>query len=989
MVWNVRLPNAEYYTADDPRLAQVIAEVAAEPEVAIDTETTGLTVWKDVPLFFSLAWGNRRMCLPAEALQRFKHVFDDPEKKWVLANAKYDQHILANVGCALAGKLLDTQVMHALLYDEHPHSLDYMGKQLLGWQWKDMFEDWDKKKQPNVGDFLLWLFATDPTKLTEYASNDAYGTMQIYRRLKRELEEAVTFSLYPDRYHTMWDYFYKIEVPFTRALWKCERNGILIDVPYLANIAEKAGEDLKAVEREVTKIVGYPINLNSRVQLSKYFFDELKLRPLGYSDGGKRGIKVPQVNYDFLEHYAPKVPAAKAMLKYNDLSKLKGTYADGLPKFLDRHNRIHTRFNQDVARCMPAGELVLTSRGYLPVEQVQVGDQVITHQGRARPVVEVSTHFHQPIYVVELGNGLVLRTTGNHQYLLADTTWARADALKPGDEVITHSDEEKWLLVAGWDNYSVSSWGRVRSNVTGCVLAAQPKGKWGHLKVTLSRHGAQKRGKDRRDFGVHQLVAAAFCPANAGVSREVRHIDGIAWNNTQENLLWGTSKENTEDSRRHGTLNGAPMLTPAQVEEIRGMDSAGQPPSVSAKLTFAIAEEVRTRFAVGEGRAELAREFGVSYPAIDNIVKDRTWRKPPGGVSATELAEKYGISPAAIRDIWAGRRWDRDLSEKVYTQQFCRVPVESIYVAGEEPTYGLTVEEDHSHVTGGIVTHNTGRLSSASPNLQNIPNAEQDPWQIRAAFIAKPGHTLIDFDYSALEMRLLAAASMEPGMIQAFKDGLDPHSFNASSTFNLPYADIVKAKKKDKKDLDDYDKRCLKARSDVKTTVGFGVLYGMKEKSLALRLGCSEQDASILIEAFMARNPAVAQFMTEALEETRRTGYAYTILGRRRYLPEILSPNRNERGIAERAAGNLPIQGSAADAAKMAMILIDEADLETRFGSRMLIQVHDEIISECPDETADEAMEEIRMWMEHPFPTDLAVELKTEGKKAKDWASAK
>jgi DNA polymerase-1 len=633
MVWNVRLPDAEYYTADDPRLAQIIAEVAAEPEVAIDTETTGLIVWKDMPLFFSLAWGNRRMCLPADALQRFKPVFDDPEKNWVLANAKYDQHILANAGCPLQGKLLDTQVMHALLYDEHPHGLDYMGKQLLGWQWKDMFDEWDKKKQPNVGDFILGLFARDPTRLTEYASNDAYGTYQIFLRLKHDLMNAVTYSLYPDRYRTMWDYFYKIEVPFTKVLWKCERNGTLIDVPYLANIAEKAGEDLKAVEREATKLVGRPINLSSRVQLSQYFFEELKLRPLSMSKGGKRGIKVPQVNYDFLEHYAAKVPFAKLMMKYNDLSKLKGTYADGLPTFLDRHNRIHTRFNQDVAR--------------------------------------------------------------------------------------------------------------------------------------------------------------------------------------------------------------------------------------------------------------------------------------------------------------------------------------------------------------------TGRLSSAGPNLQNIPNAESDPWQIRAAFIAAPGKVLIDFDYSALEMRLLAAASLEPGMVQAFKDGLDPHSFNAADTFNLPYADIVAAKKKEKKDLTDYDKRCVKARSDVKTTVGFGVLYGMKEKSLALRLGCSEQEAIELIRRFMDRNPSVKQFMDEALEETRKTGYAYTILGRRRYLPEILSPNRGERSSAERQAGNLPIQGSAADAAKMAMILIDEADLETRFGCKMQIQVHDEIISECPEETADEAMEEIRMWMEHPFPTDLVVELKTEGKKAKNWADAK
>lgn len=633
MAWNVRLPPAEYYAADDPRLEAVVKEVIAEPEVAIDTETTGLRVWCDMPLFFSLSWGFRRICLPSEALPRFHAAFEDTEKRWILANAKFDKHMLANAGHVLKGKLLDIQVMHALLYEEHPHGLGYIGNQLMNLQWKDLLEGWNKRDCPNVGDFLLSVFKNDPTKLVEYASNDAYATFQLYLILKKELEAAVTYSLYPDRYRTLWDYFFKIEVPFTSVLWKCERNGTLIDTKFLSDISVKAGKDLDVLTREITKEVGYAINLNSPKQLQEYFFNKLNLKPLGYSKGGKSGIKNPQVNYDFLEFYAQSVPAAKLMLKYRDLSKLKGTYADGLPEFLDRHNRIHTRYNQDVAR--------------------------------------------------------------------------------------------------------------------------------------------------------------------------------------------------------------------------------------------------------------------------------------------------------------------------------------------------------------------TGRLSSADPNLQNIPNPEADPWQIRAAFIAPPGMSLIDRDYSALEMKLLAAASGEQGMIDAFNKGLDPHSFNAANTFNLPYDDIVNAKKKDKKDQTEYDKRCIRARSDVKTTVGFGVLYGMKERSLALRLGCTEQEAVKLIEQFMERNPAVKIFMDEALEEARQSGYAFTILGRRRFLPEILSPNRAERSQAERQAGNLPIQGSAADAAKMAMILIDEADLESRYGCKMLMQVHDEIVFECPDETAAEADKEITMWMEHPFPTDLPVELKTDGKIAKNWAEAK
>ncbi len=127
------------------------------------------------------------------------------------------------------------------------------------------------------------------------------------------------------------------------------------------------------------------------------------------------------------------------------------------------------------------------------------------------------------------------------------------------------------------------------------------------------------------------------------------------------------------------------------------------------------------------------------------------------------------------------------------------------------------------------------------------------------------------------------------------------------------------------------------------------------------------------------RYPAVKQFYQEAIEETRACGYAFSLLGRRRFLPEIISMNEYDRFRAERQAVNMQIQGTAADAAKMAMILIDEADLESRFGCRMLLQVHDELIFECPEETSKEAFEEIKQWMEHPFPTDLAVPLTAEG----------
>lgn len=632
MAWNVGLPSAEYYNAGDPALLDVVAEAARQPIIAIDTETTGLEIWKCVPLFFSLAWGARRFCFPSEVLPYFQEVFADPEKEWVLANAKFDQHMLANVGSHLAGKLMDISVMHALLYDDSPHGLDFMGKQILGWQWKDMFEKWDRQEYPNVGDFLQALFKSDPQKLVEYASNDAYGTLLIFYKLQQEMLSENIHSLYPERYRTLWDYFYKIEVPFTRVLWKCERNGVLINATYLSDISKRVGLVIDQLARDITREVGYPVNMNSPMQMRKYFFEVLKLRPISWSNGGKSGVKQPQVDASFLEHYSDVSVVAKLMLQHRDLSKLKGTYADGLPRFFDNYGRIHTRYNQDIAR--------------------------------------------------------------------------------------------------------------------------------------------------------------------------------------------------------------------------------------------------------------------------------------------------------------------------------------------------------------------TGRLSSADPNLQNVPNAEKDEHRIRAAFIAPPGKKLICFDYEALEMRLLAAAAMEQDMIDIFLKGWDIHMGNASMVFGMPYDDIKTAKKKPKNELTDYDKRCLKARSDVKS-VSFGLNYGMKEHLLAKNLGCTVGEAVDLMERYMARYPAVGHFYEEAVEETRKKNKAYTLLGRRRALPEINSPHPGGRGQAERQAVNLQIQGTAADAVKMAMILLDDAQLEDRFGCKMLLQIHDEIVFECPEETCDEAMAEIKMWMEHPFPTDLAVPLTVSGSKADNWADAK
>lgn len=648
----------------------LVNELKDQRDIAIDTETTGLVIWKDLPLFWSLSWGHRRVCMPADMLYKFGDLFQDPDKNWVMANAKYDTHILANVGINLKGRLVDTQVMHALLYEEHPHGLKEMANHILGWRWQDFFDTFKpqmvqdipevnlanaaavaaasmasaaKMRKETVGEMLMRTYRTDLHALVEYASNDAYGTFQIYKTLKKELEAAGTYSLYPDRFSTMWDIFWKTEVPFTKVLWKCERNGVLIDDPYLKNVGSPVRESLGKIEKDIYREVGWAINPNSPTQLRKLFFEELNLKPLSFSKGGKSGVKQPQTNEEFLSYYSVKVSNADAnrqkaqricelMLEQRELSKLLGTYVDGLQNHYDRKGRIHSRLNQDVAR--------------------------------------------------------------------------------------------------------------------------------------------------------------------------------------------------------------------------------------------------------------------------------------------------------------------------------------------------------------------TGRLSSSEPNLQNIPNPEADKFKVRGAFVAPDFYDLLCFDYNALEMRLLAAAALEQDMINIFLEGKDIHMGNAELVFGFPYDDIKKAKKKKPEEHTTYDIECLHARSAVKI-VGFGLNYGMKEHLLAKNMKCTVEKAVETMNRYMDRYPAVKQFYASAIEEARKTGYAFSVLGRRRFLPDIMSASQFDRWRAERQATNMQIQGSAADVARMAMILIDEQGFDAEYGCHMLLQVHDELLFECPSETSEICMPKIQEIMEHSLPSDLAVPLTTTQARVKRWSEAK
>jgi DNA polymerase-1 len=261
----------------------------------------------------------------------------------------------------------------------------------------------------------------------------------------------------------------------------------------------------------------------------------------------------------------------------------------------------------------------------------------------------------------------------------------------------------------------------------------------------------------------------------------------------------------------------------------------------------------------------------------------------------------------------------------------------------------------------------TGRLSSREPNLQNIPIRAEEGRRIREAFIAGPGCVLLSADYSQIELVVLAHLSQDENLLAAFKDGTDVHARTAALIFGIG-EDEVKPEQR----------RMAK-------TINFGVMYGMSAFRLSNELGISRTDAANFIMAYFNTYSGVRRFIEELIKKTEDCGYVSTILGRRRYIPTINSRNKTEKAAAERIAVNTPIQGSAADIVKTAMLNLDKRLAADKSKTRMLLQVHDELILECPKDTAAKTAELVKTEMEQAV--QLSVPLRVSVETGSRWGS--
>ena len=262
----------------------------------------------------------------------------------------------------------------------------------------------------------------------------------------------------------------------------------------------------------------------------------------------------------------------------------------------------------------------------------------------------------------------------------------------------------------------------------------------------------------------------------------------------------------------------------------------------------------------------------------------------------------------------------------------------------------------------------TGRLSSTEPNLQNIPVRKKLGAQIRKMFVASPGKVLVDADYSQIELRLLAHISGDKAMQEAFLSGEDFHTVTASKVFGVPLDEVTPA---------------LRSRAKA---VNFGIVYGISAFSLAQDIGVYPSEAKAYMEAYLDKYHGVRDYMKSIVEKAKADGYVDTLFARRRYLPELKSANFNVRSFGERVALNMPIQGTAADIIKIAMVNVHRRLAEEGLEAKLILQVHDELIVECPDSEAERVKEILTYEMENAAA--LSVPLTVDAHIGHSWAEA-
>ena len=375
----------------------------------------------------------------------------------------------------------------------------------------------------------------------------------------------------------------------------------------------------------------------------------------------------------------------------------------------------------------------------------------------------------------------------------------------------------------------------------------------------------------------------------------------------------------------------------------------------AAKLREEIARrETTIREMAGEPDLNVGSPKQIGVVLFEKLELDKKAKKSANGQYTTDettllaLADKHPI----IGEILEYRAAKKLLS--TYIEPF--------------PSY-VSPADGKIHTTFNQALTATGRLSSSNPNLQNIPIRTERGREIRKAFVpSRPGGVIVSADYSQIELRIMAHLSCDAHLCNAFREGVDVHKATAAKIFRIPVEQVTKEQR------------------GIAKTANFGIMYGISAFGLAQRLGSSRFAAKKIIDDYFESFPSISSYIESAIAGARENGYVETLFGRRRYLPDINARNANARALAERNAVNAPIQGTSADIIKLAMIAVDRRIREEGLRSRMVLQIHDELVFDAVPEEVSRLKEIVVNEMEHVM--ELSVPLTVECNEGKNWLEA-
>ena len=459
-------------------------------------------------------------------------------------------------------------------------------------------------------------------------------------------------------------------------------------------------------------------------------------------------------------------------------------------------------------------------------------------------------------------------------------------------------------------------------------------------------------------YDMASLVGTYLSAANASDAQR-EGAEGAAWRSVFLEKLYPVLKKQLEEYALAALYET--MELPL-VEVLAAMEQAGI--HVNRASLHEKSEEIAKHLAaLTEEIYDLAKgAFNINSPKqLSSVLFERLSLSPPPGTKKT----KTGYSTNA--EVLEAMRFDHPILEKILSYRFW-MKLQSTYLESMEALISPKTQRVHTRFNQMVTA--TGRLSSSEPNLQNIPVRTEEGRQIRALFEPSDGYdALLSVDYSQIELRILAHLSQDRNFLEAFLHDQDIHARTASEVFGVPLDDVTP-------DL----RRKAKA-------VNFGIVYGISDYGLAKDLHISRQEAADYITSYFEKCSGVKKFIDETVEKAHRDGFVTTIFGRRRDLPAIKSSNYNQRTLAERMAMNTPIQGSAADIIKLAMIKTYHALKEQGLKSRILLQVHDELVLEIMKDEETQVAALVRGAMENVV--QLSVPLLVDVHTGKNWAAAK